>query len=114
MRKLLKIMASIWLAISLASAPLQALTAQPDQSGSGPCQMQSGDTGPSSSDCPHCGDKSCGSDTCTHKTCTSYHMQPISISTGHMLPVYLAEAFRPALSLQTSSRSFPPLIRPPA
>jgi len=131
MRKLPKNLMSLWLAVTLVFAPLQAMTAGIAAAGSdaAPCAMDM-DAGADSrsgshdshrvghdsaaSQCPSCSDHDCNQGgECSSQGCVSVHVQPAAIAE---IRLHHIENSDPRSILQPTvivSRSDPPLLRPP-
>lgn len=116
MKPMLKVLSTIWLSIVLATMPLQALTAAEWVADADPCQMHSmhGDSVVADEGCPNCNDHNCDNEGCDYKGCTSFHIQLAKLTPLCTLPV-----MHPATLVQTTvsdhtSRTTPPLLRPPA
>ena len=116
MKLMLKTLSTLWLAIALAIAPLQAMTATVAAADAEPCQMHvaGGDNGMAEDNCPSCDNHDCSSNGCNHQGCTSVHIQ-----IAQLLQVYNIPALQPVAPalMRTSdhpSIDTPPLLRPPA
>jgi hypothetical protein len=116
MKRMLKILSTFWLSFMLATMPLQALTAAVETVDADPCQMHSmhGDSAAADEGCPNCADNNCASEGCNHKGCTSFHIQLAKLTQPCTVPVMPATVpIQTAVSDHTS-RTTPPLLRPPA
>jgi hypothetical protein len=116
MKPMLKILSTIWLSIVLATVPLQALTAVVAVADADPCQMHTvdGDSVMADEGCPNCDDHNCNSEDCNHQGCASFHIQPAKLTQLHSLPVMHPAAPAMMTAANHSSRSTPPLLKPPA
>ena len=131
MRNLMKNLMSLWLAVTLVFAPLQAMTAGIPGAGTDaePCAMDMDAEADSQSDshdshrvgqdsaasqCPSCSDHDCNQGgECSSQGCAGFHVQPATIAvillhhSGNSDPRVRVE---PTL---IASRTDPPLLRPP-
>jgi len=131
MPKLTKNLMTLWLAVALVVAPLQAMTAGIGGPGTGAarCAMnmdaqadsQAGahDMHRASQDsatthCPTCSDHGCNpGGECPGQGCVSFHIQPAAIAG---ICFHCIRSSDPRITLQPSiivSRTDPPLLRPP-
>jgi hypothetical protein len=114
MKLMLKVLSTFWLCIAMATMPLQAVAAE--GAAEDPCQMHGmhGDSGAADEGCPNCNDHNCDSEGCNHSGCASFQL-PLA----KLTQVYAPLVVHPATLAQTiidihTSRTTPPLLRPPA
>gem|GEM_PF-3157229 len=131
MRNLPKNLMSLWLAVALIIAPLQAMAAGIAGAGTdaAPCAMNMGAEADSrsgshdshrvgqdsaASQCPSCSDHDCNQGgECSSQGCVSFHVQPAAIAGIRLHHIGNSD---PRTILQPTiivSRSDPPLLRPP-
>jgi len=131
MRNLTKNLMTLWLAVALIIAPLQAMTAGIAGAGTdaAPCAMNmtaEADSQPGAHDshrvnrdsatshCPSCSDHTCNQvGECASQGCVSFHVQPAAsggIRFHHISNSDLRTTLQPSIVV---SRTDPPPLRPP-
>lgn len=116
MKPMLKVLSTFWLTIVLATMPLQALTAAVTVADVDPCEMHSmhGDSTAADEGCPNCNDHNCDSEGCNHQGCASFHIQLAKLTQLYTLPVMHPATLAQTTLADHTSRTTPPLLRPPA
>ena len=129
MRKLPKNLMTLWLAVALVIAPLQAMTAGIGGADAAPCAMNlaaetdarsgahdshRGGQDSAASQCPACSEHAChqGGE-CSGQGCVSFHVQPAAIAGIRLHHIGNSD---PRTVLQPTiivSRTDPPPLRPP-
>ena len=116
MKPMLKVLSTFWLSIVLATMPLQALTAAVEVADVDPCEMHSmhGDSAVADEGCPNCNNHNCDGEGCNYNSCNSYHIQLAKLNQLCTLPVMQPAAPAQSTVSDHTSRTTPPLLRPPA